>query len=86
MVYNSLFTCATIRAVHFEIVEDLSSEAFNRALIRFVSRRGVPGKVTSDNPKNLKESSKRITSLSTQILKEEKPKNSLQNMGWPGKS
>lgn len=35
-----LFTCLTIRAVHIEIIEDLSSSAFINALRRFTSIRG----------------------------------------------
>ena len=41
-VYIALFTCTVIRAVHLEVVEDLSSESFIRAFTRFVSGRGVP--------------------------------------------
>ena len=31
--YVCLFTCATTRAIHLQLVEDLSAEAFLRALV-----------------------------------------------------
>lgn len=43
-------TCRTIRAVHMEIVTDMSAVTFLNALRRFVSRRGKPETtVVSDN-------------------------------------
>lgn len=48
-VYIALFTCAVIRAVHIEIVEDLSESEFISAFIRFSSRRSLPSVILSDN-------------------------------------
>ena len=48
-VYVCLFTCATSRAVHLEVVADLSTEAFMLAFRRFVSRRSLPQLMMSDN-------------------------------------
>nr|XP_015912434.2 uncharacterized protein LOC107443168 [Parasteatoda tepidariorum] len=47
-----LFTCAIIRAVHIELVPSLSTETFLLAYRRFVSRKGRPSHVYSDNGKN----------------------------------
>jgi len=47
--YVCLFTCATSRAVHLEVVEDLSTETFLLAFRRFVSRRSLPQLMISDN-------------------------------------
>lgn len=47
-----LFTCAIYRAVHFELVSFISSEAFIAALVRFISRRGRPSVIYSDNGTN----------------------------------
>ena len=44
-----LFTCANTRAIHLEVVEDLSEETFLKAFRRFVSRRSLPRKMVSDN-------------------------------------
>lgn len=50
--YICLFTCFCTRAVHLEVVEDLSTEAFLAALRRFVSRRGISSDIYSDNATN----------------------------------
>ena len=47
-----LFTCATTRALHLEMVCDNSAETFILALRRFMSRRVVSSKVYSDNTGN----------------------------------
>uniref|UniRef100_A0A1I7VZ55 Integrase catalytic domain-containing protein n=1 Tax=Loa loa TaxID=7209 RepID=A0A1I7VZ55_LOALO len=45
----ALFTCFTTRAIHLELVENLSAESFMYVLRRFISRRGCPKLVLSDN-------------------------------------
>ncbi|XP_028159447.1 uncharacterized protein LOC114352159 [Ostrinia furnacalis] len=47
--YVALFTCLTTRAVHLEVVHDLSTDAAIMALRRFVARRGTPKEIWSDN-------------------------------------
>ncbi|XP_022165266.1 uncharacterized protein LOC111030183 [Myzus persicae] len=47
-VYLALFVCMSVKAVHLEIVTDLSTDAFLAALDRFVARRGVPSNIFSD--------------------------------------
>ena len=53
-VYILLVTCASSRALHLELVPDLTSVAFIRAFIRFVSRKGSPKLVISDNAKTFR--------------------------------
>jgi len=48
-MYVCLFTCACIRAIHLELVADMTLETFMLAFRRFVSRRGIPTSVYSDN-------------------------------------
>ena len=43
--WGYLFTCATVRAIHLEIVESLSTESFLQALRRFVSHHGWPATI-----------------------------------------
>ena len=62
-VYVALFTCATSRAVHLEIVEDLSSDSFIRCFQRFCSRRGIPQLVVSDNAKTFKSAQRMLVDL-----------------------
>ena len=40
--YGLIFTCLTIRAVHLEILPDLTTDAFIDALRRFIAWRGRP--------------------------------------------
>ncbi|XP_025407128.1 uncharacterized protein LOC112681080 [Sipha flava] len=47
-IYVAVFVCFAVRAVHLELVSDLSTEAFMAALNRFVARRGLPSDIFSD--------------------------------------
>ncbi|XP_039303553.1 uncharacterized protein LOC120357421 [Solenopsis invicta] len=51
-VYVCVFVCMSVKAVHLEVVSDMSSEGFIAALRRFVARRGVPAHIHSDNGSN----------------------------------
>ena len=48
-VYIVLFTCAVTRAIHLEIVSNLTVDAFLNAFRRFCSRQGYPQLLLSDN-------------------------------------
>ena len=50
--YGCIFTCLNMRAVHIEIAHSLSTDSFLCAFYRFVSRRGVPKDLYSDNSTN----------------------------------
>ncbi|XP_033229622.1 uncharacterized protein LOC117181164 [Belonocnema kinseyi] len=50
--YVSIFICMVTKAIHIEIVEDMTTEAFLGALRRFIGRRGVPQTIYSDNGTN----------------------------------
>lgn len=52
--YLCVFVCLATKAVHLEVVSALSTEAFVAALDRFVSRRGLPSLIRSDNGSNYK--------------------------------
>lgn len=49
--YICLFVCFATRALHLELVTDLTSAAYLLALKRFISRRGKPAEIFSDNGK-----------------------------------
>ncbi|XP_015123431.1 uncharacterized protein LOC107045622 [Diachasma alloeum] len=48
-VWVAVFVCLAVKAVHLEIVSDLTTEAFLAAFRRFIARRGLCGNVYSDN-------------------------------------
>ncbi|XP_041782000.1 uncharacterized protein LOC121598785 [Anopheles merus] len=50
--YIAVFTCLVTRAVHLEVAHSLSTEACIMAIRRFVSRRGAPSEIFSDNGTN----------------------------------
>lgn len=45
-------TCLTIKAVHLEIVNDLTTDQFIATLNGFISRRGYPNSIHTDNGTN----------------------------------
>ena len=59
-VWICLYTCCVIRAVHLELVPDMTTEAFIRSFKRFTARRGFPRKLISDNGKTFKSTAKSI--------------------------
>lgn len=50
--YVSLFICLSTKALHLELVTDLTSACFLAALKRFIARRGKPAQIQSDNGTN----------------------------------
>jgi len=52
--YGVLFTCLTVRAVHLEMAESLSTDSCMMAIRRMISRRGYPEEIFCDNGTNLK--------------------------------
>ena len=53
-VWICLFTCLTVKAIHLELVEEMSAEEFLLCLRRFIARRGMPRQVVSDNAQQFK--------------------------------
>ena len=68
-VYICLFTCGVTRAVHLEIVEDLSVETFLQALRRFAAHRSLPCILISHNVSTFQAATKDLEELisSTQM-------------------
>ena len=58
--YGVIFTCLSIRAVHIEVAEDLSSDSFLCALLRFKSRRIHVKSLRSDQGTNFVAASKEL--------------------------
>ena len=66
-VYICLFTCATTRAIHLEVVTDLSTEIFLLAFRRFTSCKGLPHTVISDNASTYLSAAEELTKLFNSI-------------------
>jgi len=62
-VYVCLFTCASTRAVHLEMVSSLEVNEFISAFRRFSARRGLPATIISDNAKTFKSAAKEVRKL-----------------------
>ncbi len=54
--YILLLTCASSRAIHLELVPDMSVHSFLRGFKRFLARRGIPELVINDNFKTFRSS------------------------------
>ena len=52
--YIAVFICFKTRATHLEVVSSLTTAAFMASMRRFVSRRGIPMTLYSDNGSNFK--------------------------------
>ena len=61
--YIALYTCGVSRAVHLDLVPDLTADAFMRSFRRFIARFGVPQVTISDNAKTFKTVSKSLQAL-----------------------
>ncbi|XP_015122234.1 uncharacterized protein LOC107044737 [Diachasma alloeum] len=62
-VWVAVFVCFVVKAVHLEVVTDLTTEGFIAALKRFVARRGKPRNIHSDNGSNFIGASNEIKEL-----------------------
>jgi len=65
--YMAIFVCVATKAVHIELAVDLSSEAFLNVLRRFISRRGCPSDIFSDNGLNFIGAERELNELSILI-------------------
>ncbi|MCG7879158.1 MAG: reverse transcriptase domain-containing protein [Candidatus Thiodiazotropha endolucinida] len=53
-VWVCLFTCMVTRAVHIEMVADMSTNAFLNCFRRFIASRGTPNEIVCDNAMHFK--------------------------------
>lgn len=59
--YGVLFTCLTMRAVHLEIANSLTTDSAIMAIMRMTARRGQPAVIYSDNGTNLRGASEEFS-------------------------
>ncbi|XP_055614994.1 uncharacterized protein LOC129761301 [Toxorhynchites rutilus septentrionalis] len=61
--YIAVFVCFTSKAIHLELVCDLSTEAFIAALRRFIAHHGMPTEIHSDNGTNFQGANNTLAEL-----------------------
>lgn len=67
--YLLLFICLAIKAIHLELVSDLSTAAFLNAIKRFIARRGRCAILYSDNDTIFTGANNHLTELKNYLLK-----------------
>ncbi|XP_055909573.1 uncharacterized protein LOC129944268 [Eupeodes corollae] len=66
--YIALFICFSTKAIHLEVVSDLTTDAFLAALRRFVSRRGLCRNIYSDNGTNFQGAKRCLSEMHQLVL------------------
>jgi hypothetical protein len=61
--YLALFTCATSRAVHLDLLKNMKAITFKRCLKEFFARCGNPSLMASDNAKSFQNTAKWLTDI-----------------------
>ncbi|XP_076660276.1 uncharacterized protein LOC143363596, partial [Halictus rubicundus] len=80
-VYVAVFVCFVTKAIHLELVSELSTEAFIATLRRFFSRRGYASTIYSDNGTNFVGAKNKLDEIQAFLTSEQhkKPINSYLN-------
>ncbi|XP_039303506.1 uncharacterized protein LOC120357390 [Solenopsis invicta] len=68
--YLAIFVCLVTKAIHFELVSDLTSAAFLNSLKRFISHRGKCSTLYSDNSTTFTGTRNQLADLKSFLLKE----------------
>ena len=85
--YICVFVALSVKAVHLELVSDLTSAAFIACLRRFIARRGKPNCIWSDHSTNFMGASRELGDLA-RFLEQQKTKGDIsefcssQGIGW----
>ncbi|XP_068987504.1 uncharacterized protein [Bombus flavifrons] len=77
-VYVAIFVCLATKAVHIELVSDLTTDAFLAVLRRFISRRGYCATILTDNGTNFVGANRELQELRT-LLQSDDHKEKVQN-------
>ena len=77
--YGCIYSCMNTRGCHLELLDSLDTDSFILGMRRFISRRGCPKKVYSDNGSNLVSARKEIKLALQQLDKEKVVSEARQN-------
>ena len=80
-VWICLFSCLVTRAVHLELVQDMSARTFILCLRRFIAIRGAPKEVISDNAKHFKLTSETLPLIWKKTIHNSDVQNYVSNEG-----
>ena len=62
-VWICLYMCCITRAIHLDLVSDLSSQSFLYSFKCFAARQGLPRRIVSDNGKTFKSAAKTLKAI-----------------------
>lgn len=65
--WGIVYKCLTMRCIHLDLLESLDSDTFQMSLRRFISRRGKPYEILSDNGTNFVGGSREIREAFTSM-------------------
>ncbi|XP_015437897.1 PREDICTED: uncharacterized protein LOC107193036 [Dufourea novaeangliae] len=71
-IYVAVFVCFATKAVHLEVVGDMTTETFIAALKRFIARRGICRNIYSDNGTNFVGANNELMQLQRELQTDEK--------------
>lgn len=82
----AIFVCLAVKAIHLELVSDLTTDAFLAAFRRFVARRGSVANVFSDNGTNFVGANNELNKQLQQFISSTTPEIATilakQNIAW----
>ena len=80
-VWVCLFICLVTRAIHLEILQDMSADEFLLGFRRFISQRGTPIEIISDNAQQCKTASRTLDLVWKNVIKCNEVQNHVSNCG-----
>ncbi|XP_055708913.1 uncharacterized protein LOC129805179 [Phlebotomus papatasi] len=80
-VWVAIFVCHSTKAIHIELVSNLSTEAFVASFRRFVARRSTPSHLFMDNATNFTGSKTELDKLFHQEVHQNSVQNKLVSLG-----
>ncbi|XP_045205909.2 uncharacterized protein LOC123558098 [Mercenaria mercenaria] len=80
-IWVCLFTCMVTRAVHLEMVQNMSAAAFLNCLRRFIASRGTPSEIVCDNAMHFKSACQTTELVWRSAIKSEDVQNYCSSVG-----
>ncbi|XP_046142183.1 uncharacterized protein LOC123987906 [Osmia bicornis bicornis] len=80
-IYVAIFICFSTKAVHLEVVSDMTTEAFISALKRLVARRGLCRNIYSDNGTNFVGANNELSEVYDMLRNNERVQHFLADKG-----